>query len=124
MKTIHVTRYVCDFCRKGASRRNTILSHEKTCMKNPLRKCYLDGCGRVAMVLDDIERVIAHPKGFMESAREVTGNCLSCIWAIIVQGEFKDDPDETFGNTLVFDYRKELEAWYSRGADNSQEIPF
>lgn len=78
MRTLRVTRYVCDHCKVEGSERKNMVIHEKYCEKNPSRHCTAcDNAGRCysvvgSAVMEEARRV------WEQIGAEVMSGCMIC----------------------------------------------
>lgn len=122
MKTKLVKRHFCDFCNKGGMVAASMAQHEKTCLRNPERGCFLckEGRQEPAPMKEMIDAFFNGTGVHMAAVRALCGGCPACILATILQAK-KDarwieeawvEGDPTPEHHL-FDYKKEKDEWYA-----------
>lgn len=123
MNSKKVTRYYCDFCRKGSLSAAAMRKHEKGCTNNPQRVCGL--CATLKneqRPMDELTAVLAVEKdGYgMKELRELCRNCPACILAAIRQSKIITKTLEQYPYDYVdlqFDFKQELQAFWDAHND-------
>lgn len=125
MKSKKVWRYWCDHCGKGGCRKDAIVSHEASCIKNKKRKCrtcLMAGISQVAT--EDLVTGFSKARNEQDAVawlRAVTKGCPTCMLATIIR--FQEPPDEDgYGRWIDFDYKKERDAFWTEIHTTRAEI--
>lgn len=126
MRTKLVKRHFCDHCNKGGMVAASMIQHEKTCLRNPGRECFLcdEGRQKPAPMKDLIDAFFNGSGVHMAAVRAICCGCPACLLATILQAKKdprwkKDGYDEPWveGDPTPehhqFDYKKEKDDWYS-----------
>jgi hypothetical protein len=129
MKSRQVTRYWCDFCKKGSLRRHSMEQHERHCTLNPKRDCRVCAMnGSSPPPIEEMLAILPDPTSFnaasagpgweieqnnltalveaaMPRLRELTEGCPACMMAALRQ---KGIPVP-----MGMDYKAEMESFFS-----------
>jgi len=128
MRSRHIIRYGCDFCKKIGYRKSSMAAHESRCVGNPARVCNLHKYG-----IEDQQRPIEELKACvtyektdygLADLRKLAGSCPCCILAGIVQAKIqsKDDWAEYGPIDYKFDFKAEMAAYWVAENDRNSDI--
>lgn len=113
MRTKLVKRHFCDFCNKGGMVAASMIEHEKTCLRNPDRECFLcqEGRQKPAPMKELVDALFYGSR--LEKVRSIASGCPACILATILNA--KKDPrwDEEGYEYFAFDYKTEKDEWHA-----------
>ena len=128
MRIRHVIRYYCEFCPRGYFKKPSAERHEKGCTANPNRVCGLCEYAVPPLKQEPMDKLVAclswdKDDYGMDDLRKLSEGCPGCILAAIRQsGMLKQAKDEGEFVDFKFDFKKELEAWWSTA--NESRIDF
>lgn len=127
MRKKQVWRYYCDFCGKGGQSGGHMKRHERSCCRNPERKC-----GMCAAAMNDQEPlpklIEALGKGDVDGLarlRELATGCPACMLAAIIQSKLQRplNHDGEGGFHVDFDFKKEKDAfWQTVNANRNEDV--
>lgn len=112
MRTKLVKRHYCDHCNKGGMVAKSMEQHERTCLKNPRRACFLCEEDRetptpmAELIAAFDHRGLDGTGGLREAARD----CPACTLAAILQSMPKNPDQDDY---VQYDYKTEKDRWYS-----------
>ena len=88
MRSKRVLRYWCDYCNKSGGRKDSMIKHEKHCIKNPNRVCRMCIANDSKQLSTDELVFILTTQG-IDKLKEATKNCPACILnAIVKSGKY------------------------------------
>ena len=116
MRTKTIKRHYCDFCSKGSFRKDTMLTHEVSCTKNPQRKCFLCEESRDYASLIPQVKTLGSKCQFnyhllevdgqesMDKISDLVDGCPACILAVLQQSGVMA--------WELFEYKKARDEWH------------
>ena len=120
MLTRRITRFVCEYCRKGFWKKSSTLRHEKRCLRNPKRECGL--CERNGIQQKTLEELVDLLDLGPETLAEQT--CPMCALAACMEVNKQNGWGSRSEEAWSFDYQRAMKRFDEIHHPKEEEIPW